>query len=333
MENTKYNIKFDKLCEKCHMGKLLCEPKQITGGLLHRMFEVKTEAGDYAIKALNPQVMMRPMARSNILNGEKIAAYAARYIPALPAKQFGETVIHKIDGQHYIIYDWIEGGSIYGENITNIHCEKIGGILGKIHSIDFSSLNIPKPEPVDAEPVDWDFYLQKGKLANSPWLQELSASLNDLSSFNRRYLISMKYLEKPLVIGHGDIDPKNVMWHNNNPVIIDWESAGYLHPAHELIVYAMYWSDVNNKNDKDKFVSFIKGYLKAAKLQAVDFGIVMDAGLSPNWLEYSLKRSLGIESADSAEQQMGTDNVFGTINYLKRYDSSINEILGWLSII
>lgn len=331
MDNTQYNLKFDKLCNSFDLGQLLGEPKQLTGGLLHRMYDVETTSGKYAIKALNPQVMLRPKARPDILNGERIAAYAARFIPSLSAKQFEDTVILEIDGQHYLVYDWIDGKSLFGENITTSHCEKIGCILGKIHTIDFLPLNIPIPVTTEDEPVEWDVYLQKGQQANSPWIGEFSQNLNSLYEWNIRYLASMKYLASPLVIGHGDIDPKNVMWHEDNPIIIDWESAGYLNPAHEFIVYSLYWSDVNEKKDKSKFIAFLKGYLNITHFETVDWRIVMDAGLSLRWLEYSLKRSLGIESADTAERQMGTDHVFGTIRYLKRYEASINQIVDWLN--
>jgi aminoglycoside phosphotransferase (APT) family kinase protein len=193
--------------------------------------------------------MLRPKAMSDIVNGEQIATVAARYIPALPAKQFDEKAVLEIDGQYYMVYDWVDGKSLYGENKTPTRCEQIGNILGKLHTIDFSSLNIPKPAVAAEALVDWDRYLHKGQEAGSPWIDELSANMDNLQDWNHRYLASMKYLEKPLVIGHGDIDPKNVMWSNDKPIIIDWESAGYLNPSHELIVYALYWSDMNEKID------------------------------------------------------------------------------------
>jgi len=331
VENIQYNIQFEKLCDELELGKLICEPEQLTGGLLHRMYSVETTSGKYAIKTLNPQVMLRPMAKSDIINGERIAVIAVDYIPALPAKNFGGAFIQQMDGQYYLIYDWAEGESLYGENITIDHCEKIGKILGKLHGIDFTSLNIQKPCEANEELVDWNRYLCEGKQTDSPWVEELSQNIADLYDWNRRYLSSMKYLESPLIIGHGDIDPKNVLWRDDQPIIIDWESAGYLNPAHEFIVYALYWSDVDEKIDKEKFFAFLNGYLSHASLDGYNWQTVMDAGLSPHWLEYSLKRSLGIESADIAEQKMGTEQVFGTINYLKRYAASIDQIAGWLN--
>ena len=333
MENTQYNLQFDKLCYAACIGNLLCEPMQLTGGLLHRMYAIETKTGKYAVKALNPQVMIRPKAMSDIVNGERIATVAAHYIPALPAKQFDGKAVLEIDGQYYMIYDWLEGSMLYGENIEPGHCEQIGKILGTLHTVDFSSLNIPVPTAIAEKPVDWDEYLTRGRQAGLPWIDELSLSLDRLYNWNSRYLASMKYLESPFLIGHGDIDPKNVMWCDGKPVIIDWESAGYLNPAHELIVYALYWSTLSEKVNKAKFTAFLNGYLSSTTLENVDWQIVIDAGLSPHWLEYSLKRSLGIESADATEQQMGTDHVFGTINYLKRYDMSISQIVEWLTKI
>ena len=137
MENIQYNIQFEKLCDTLDVGKLICDPEQVTGGLLHRMYSVETTTGKYAVKTLNPQVMLRPKAKSDIVNGERIAEIAADFIPALPAKKFGDKFLQQIDGQYYLVYDWIEGKSLYGENITVDHCEKIGGILGKLHNIDY----------------------------------------------------------------------------------------------------------------------------------------------------------------------------------------------------
>jgi len=331
MGNIQYNIQFENLCKSLDMGKLICEPEQLTGGLLHRMYAVETTFGKYAVKSLNPQVMLRPMAKSNITDGERIAAVAAGYIPAIPAKSFDDTLIQQIDGQYYLVYDWTEGKPIYGESITAGHCEKIGSILGKLHGIDFAQLDIQKPCAVMEELVDWNGYLNKGQQKDSPWAEKLSQNLDNLCEWNRRYLISMKYLENPLVIGHGDIDPKNVLWRDDQPIVIDWESAGYLNPAHEFIIYALCWAGENEKTDKEKFFAFLNGYLSHAPLNGYDWQIVMGAGLSPHWLEYSLKRSLGIESADAAEQEMGTRHVFGTLDYLKKYEAEIGQIVDWLN--
>lgn len=65
---------------------MLSMPEEIAGGLLHRMYAVETTQGKYAIKALNPQIMLRPVAMQRFINLEQIANTALKIIPALPAK-------------------------------------------------------------------------------------------------------------------------------------------------------------------------------------------------------------------------------------------------------
>ena len=330
METIQYNLNFDKLCEAAGIGNRHGEPAQIMGGLLHSMYRVETATGKYAVKVLNPQVMLRPRAMPDIVNGERIAAVAAQYIPALPAKRFANEVVLKIDGQYYMVFDWVEGGSIYNGGITPWHCEQVGMILGKLHTIDFSPLNLPRPAAFAEETVDWDGYSVNGEKSGLPWAEELSLHREKLREWNQRYLIAMKYLENRLVVGHRDIDPKNVLWCNDRPVVIDWESAGYINPSQEFIIHALYWSDSSGSISKEKFMAFARGYASSTGFDEVDWRMVMDAGLCPDWLTYNLKRSLGVESADDAERQLGTEQVFVTISYLKRYEASIAQIIEWM---
>ena len=60
MMNHDYCLQFDKLFGNFGLGSLLCEPEQIFGGHLHRMYAVTATTGKYAIKVLNPQVMYAP---------------------------------------------------------------------------------------------------------------------------------------------------------------------------------------------------------------------------------------------------------------------------------
>ncbi|MEK5451082.1 hypothetical protein [Paenibacillus sp. FSL R7-0331] len=50
-----------------------------------------------------------------------------------------------------------------------------------------------------------------------------------------------------------------------------------------------------------------------------------------DWLEYSVKRSLGVECTDEAEQQLGADQVIGTIESLNDYAAFIPVCMEWLA--
>lgn len=73
MSDIQYNLQFEKLCNVLKLGDIGGDPKPISGGLLHRMYAMETTQGKYAIKALNPQIMLRPVAMQNYINSELIS--------------------------------------------------------------------------------------------------------------------------------------------------------------------------------------------------------------------------------------------------------------------
>lgn len=330
-----YNLQFEKLCNILQLGEIVDMPKAISGGLLHKMYAIETLRGKYAIKALNPQIMHRPTAMQNFINSEHIANIASNNISALTAKRFNGVFMEEIDNQFYLVFDWIEGKSIKFDEINITHCEKIGAILADIHRTDFSKLGIVNDWSDDTtRTIDWSNYLQKGQKSNTVWANLLLEIIDKLYGWNAQASKSAKLLVSDMVISHRDLDPKNVMWNKDNPIIIDWEAAGYINPMQELTETAIYWSEDEIGNiDKEKFLAFIDGYKKKyGKLQE-NWRIVLVSGFlgKLNWLEYNLKRSLWIECTEAEEQQMGTTEVIGTINHIRGYADMISELEKWLN--
>jgi hypothetical protein len=65
----------------------------------------------------------------------------------------------------------------------------------------------------------------------------------------------------------------------------------------------------------------------------IDWNCVLNSGYAGmlGWLEYSLKRALGIESTDEEEKELGAEQVIGTIKELERYDNQLIILKKWLS--
>ncbi|EIT87459.1 aminoglycoside phosphotransferase [Fictibacillus macauensis ZFHKF-1] len=333
MSDTEYKLEFKNLCQTSQLGELINIPEPISGGLLHRMYYIQTNQGKYAIKLLNPQIMLRPKAMQNYINSEKIANFVSTKIPALPSKKINGGFIQQVDSQFYIVFNWIEGKSLKQDEIDESHCEKIGGILADIHRTDFSELAIPNEKSDIEEPTDWNYYLQKGKENRLEWAEILLNNLDSLYDWNSSAIEASELLSSNMVISHRDLDSKNVMWHFHNPVLIDWESAGFINPMQDLIETAIYWSK-NEKGEinKQRFFTFISGYKKRYGELPSYWKLVLANGYlgKLGWLEYSLKRSLGIECSDKEEQQLGTTQVTGTIYDIKSYAKQIPKLLGWL---
>lgn len=336
MKNDHYNFQFERLCNTLQLGTMIGAPKSLSGGLLHRMHCVETTQGKYAIKALNPKIMSRPKAMQRYIASGRIAEIAVSNIPALPAKRFYGKFMHEIDNQFYLVFDWLEGKSLKPGEINTAHCERMGSILADIHTMDFSELGMCHGHADSKALTDWKYYLQKGKENNAPWVNLLNNNITELYDWNTQANAAQKHLTSDLVISHRDLDPKNVLWVQDNPIIIDWESAGYANQMLELTETAFYWSENEKGNiSKERFLAFINGYKKRCGTLKADWRIVLSGGFSGKlgWLEYNLKRSLMLECAGEEEKQLGTAQVVETISAIKYYADMLSEIIGWLKDI
>ncbi|WP_400247478.1 phosphotransferase [Niallia sp. JL1B1071] len=324
---------FKKICNESNLGEIVGVPFSISGGLLHKMYAIETDKGKFAIKRLNPQIMKRPNAWKNYINSERIANLVSKKVPATPAKIINGDSIQEIDNHYYMIFNWIEGKMLKATAINCSHCEKIGSILAEIHRTDFSQLNLNEELGERLQSIEWKYYIQKGQESNAEWVVLLLEIVDRLYEWTSLANNANKLLSANLVISHRDLDPKNVLWHNDKPVLIDWESAGYINPMHDLIETALYWSeDDTGSMDKERFSTFINGYKKRyGKVQA-NWSTVLENGFSGklDWLEYNLKRSLWMECSDEEEQMMGTTQAIETIKEIKDYVEKIPILVDWL---
>ncbi len=332
MSENPIHVQIQKLCAMLRIGELTDAPEAVSGGFLHRMYSITTSQGKYAIKALNPQIMQRPEAMQNFIRSERIAVRAASHVPALPAIQIDGVSIHEIDDQFYLVFPWVEGKCLRPSEVETVHCGQIGAILADIHAADFTALGVLQANSHIAI-IDWDAYARMGQENQAAWVDQLLPIRDSLYAWNALAHHAEQFLAGDQVISHRDLDPKNVMWHLDKPMLIDWESAGSINPMQDLVETALYWSeDEQGSIDKNRFIVFIQSYKQKTEVVQTAWRKVLDYGYTGKlgWLEYNLKRSLNIACSDEEEQKMGTAQVIETIQALCRYADGIPEIERWL---
>ncbi len=329
-----YNIQIEKLCRKIKIGDIIGTPCQIQGGLLHRMYDVNTTTGRFAVKALNPVIMERKDTYNNYVLSEKIAYELSHVIEASHANIYNGTYVQELEGQYYLIYDFKEGKPLEQGEISPEHAYGIGAVVAKIHGTDFSHLKIQNDNTVKAREFDWRLFLDMGKERNAEWHGLLNGIRDRLAYIAEKMNEAYAALSTNETICHGDLDPKNVLWDSGTPVIIDWESAWYYNPQHDFLETALYWSRNEDLSiDYGRFSAFAKGYASIRPIAHHDWQTVLYSGYSAKlgWLEYSLKRSLGIECNDPAEQKLGTWQVGPTIDDILQYEKHIPGIIDFIN--
>ena len=336
-------MEIGKLVQSLGLGELQKEPSEVKGGLLHKMYRVTTSKGEYAVKVLNSEIMKRPTALLNTVNSEKIAAAFTGILPVVAAMEVQGKQIHELDGSFYMVFPWVEGRSVFPREINEKHCAAMGDILGRMHRADIAVDGVD-PEVAEAEEYPWDTYLQSAREQekqniqeeqNSNWLSQYEKAVCDIKKWNRAACDAQQTLAQTLVLSHRDLDPKNVMWNGAEPLIIDWEAAGYINPYQEFLEVLNYWADDGNGGlVHSYFDALTAAYGTYMSLVKVPWDAVFAGSFSGmlGWLDYNLRRAMGIEASGEEEIRMGEEQVIGTIGALYAYCDKVKQMQEWLGI-
>lgn len=157
-----------KVLQEMDLGTLKGPPCRVAGGLMHTMYAAVTERGKYAVKVLNPAVMKREKALENTIFSEKIARELSKKVPAVPAICENGEAVSALDRCYYMVFPWQSGKSVFAKEITPLHCERIGGILGAIHHANVQIDGAACGEAGAFAP-DWNTVLQKARQEKPSW--------------------------------------------------------------------------------------------------------------------------------------------------------------------
>ncbi|MBQ7776895.1 MAG: phosphotransferase, partial [Lachnospiraceae bacterium] len=312
---------------------LLEKPQAISGGLMHKMYHVTTTQGEYAIKALNPDIMKRPEALQNMINSELVSNALKGCVPLVAAKEFQGKHIWELEGAYFMVFDWLEGRSVFAPDITTSHCEQIGKLLGQIHTANVRVESLQKLLQ-GRETCDWSGLLARAEQENAECYVLLKAHLEEVARWDRQVVEGWQSMAQKQVISHRDLDPKNVMWKEAQPFIIDWEAAGYVNPFQELVEVLNYWIvDEQGQYNEEKFAALVQAYRESMDIRGVDWAVVLSSSFDGmlGWLEYNVKRAVGIEGSSEKDRQEGLQQVAGTLQELKRYEAQLETLRDWIA--
>lgn len=315
---------FIKIAKK-YNWELQGEPTCLNGGFMHKMYKINTEQGAYALKLLNPFVMQRETAMDNYAKAEQIEMLLEKQgIPILPSLSFNGRKMQEIDGQYFYIFDYFPGRVLKSNEITKYHCEEIGKVLAKIHSIDKKFEN----KFFSEMSIDWDFYLTKMKKIDMRLYTLLKDSLPVIKDSQNNGNLARKELPQIVSICHNDMDCKNVLWNGIDYRIIDLECLSYSNPFMELFELALCWSGYENcQIDFGLFQAFLKGYANAGGELPVDWETLYDCNNGRlEWLEYNVRRVLGIDCGED-EKEIGIEQVEETVQHIIFYSDMKKQIL------
>ncbi|MBA2677987.1 MAG: aminoglycoside phosphotransferase family protein [Ktedonobacteraceae bacterium] len=323
------------LCVLCDLGELLADPQAVTGGMLHRMWRLNTTRGLFAVKQLNPAIMRKPNIQHEYRVSEAVAqAMAKQGIPAVAALQCAGGLLQEVDGAFLLAYPWIDGEILSSAPVEPDRARQIGITLAHMHML---SLSLPEVAPLEWKHFhsdDWDILTFQAADVGLPWVHSVRAVLPMLLQWTQSYEDAGEKLMQQLVVSQRDLDQKNVIWQTPTaPKIIDWEAAGLINPAMELIGVALSWSGfVVGAPDKEIFTTLIDAYKQAG-------GTIQNTGLDAlhgllgtwlGWLLFNMRRSLGESITSEDERRLGIRETINTLAILRSLATHTEEWAQWL---
>ena len=320
------------LCNTFELGTPLNAPKKVSGGLLHKMWRINTDEASYAIKQLSQDIDLtnEAIVKNYNLTEEIAAQFASQGVPAIPAiKQAGKTLT-MIESTGFLIYPWVDAKPLHHDTISEPHALKIAKLLAKMHLINLNVPEIAEPEFIDVHSNDYLLDLiQKANGYSCPFSGELTGLQKDIVTINTAFQHTLPLLKKQVVVSHGDLDQKNVLWdHNDNPILIDWECARKLNPTHEIVDACLNWSGITTNFNKPLFLNMLKTYSKAGGgvgkdlLQAAFNGVL---GNWINWMVYNINRAC---STDESEQKtLGIEQVQQVLKTIVQLKNIIPDLM------
>lgn len=284
------------VCKHYQLGTLLELPQPIVGSKQHQLWRINTTQGCYVVKQFSPVIFDRQLDAALIEATEQLAAAVAqRTGNAIAAIVCNDRYVLNWVQQCVVVYPWIDRQPLSYEMITAMHCWQIGHALARIHQLNVSMTNfsVVQPPPlcsIEKLTLLWQQATELTSLVQAEdkvWLKEVYQQTNEAL-----------VLADPakFVLSHTDINPHNVLWLiPQQPLMIDWECASYVHPTIELLGVALNWSGVTTGYLKEEnFKAVIKGYAEfMGETPVLTKGLLCASYRSwLAWLEYMLQRLL-----------------------------------------
>ncbi len=320
------------------LGRVSSPITPLNGGAMHTMWRLGTEKSDFVVKKINTHITEREAFPGNYEISERIANhFHAQGIPAVAAIRNGSNYVVQLGEEAFITYPYVPGRILDLDEITAHHASTIGSIFAKLHNSPAASFAIPPPHYYIFEAEHWSDLIQQ------TGYDSLKRMLPTILRWNAIYRAIIPDLNNVLVVTHGDLHHKNVLWDTEgNASIVDWECVGSMNPYMEVFGYGLEWSGIIwGEFNEANFTELINAYVLSSpdkkrtlsllqeQADPAFYGWIGHSVLA--WTEFNLRRLLGLTSNDKVEIANGKEiiesQMIGCLQYLEQNERRLLDLI------
>lgn len=319
------------LCQRLGLGTCRSRLRQVSGGLHHRMWRLTTDYGRFAVKQLAAEVDINDANICQRFNATEAiaAAFAASGFNTIHALRCRSDYLQIIGADGYLVYPWTDARAQPRRNLSERHALKVAHMLARMHQADIHHHEL-QDRAVERRAEDKiRLLVQRAMICHARDYEFLQQHLPALLTITAEQTQAEQSLSRRMVISHGDLDQKNVLWNAaDEPIVIDWESARRVNPTREAIQLALDWSGISTAFEPSLFDKFINAYRRSGGIIAeheLRAAFICVQGEWLDWLMYNVGRSFDLE--DAAQRSLGGEQVDLALSTLLRLQRLMPSLL------
>ncbi len=188
-------------------------------------------------------------------------------------------------------------------------------------------------EGVGENATDWDAYIKAARQCRPDIAEVLEGNRELISLAEKEYAAALDSIPDMRCFCHGDMDCKNVLWLDGEPLLIDLECLDYGNPLLEMFQLALSWAGWPAcELDLGRFGGFLEAYQAEYGVVKTDWARISGVGYGwLDWLAYNARRALGIECGDEEERELGSREVHESIRRLRYFHSARQGLVSYIA--
>ncbi len=306
---------FSKIADYYGLGAIQGKPKALDGGRSHLLWRMDTTGGCFVVKQMLPR-FEKEVNVDLCRHTQAIAKLVAKHgLPAVTALVNRDCDICFIENKVvYMVFPYVNALRLSRSKMAIEQCTIGGDCLARLHGL---ALDVPSAP-------QWQFHFHSEYLDYIENLKQIKPKLatelwSMLDTIKHCYRVAAQYhalVPQNIVVSHRDLDTYNFIWDTQgNYYIVDWDTAGQVDAATELMYVAITWGmERYDYLNMDKVIALFKAYQKRRPLEIKDRLALLDTVLV-NWMNWMFKqlRRLATQSLTLAEQNAAISEIHNSV--------------------
>ncbi len=218
----------------------------------NQVFDVFADAGHFVVKYYEDELIQKRKAQVEV--SKKWQENGINCI--LPVGDF-----YKGERGYYLVYEYFENES--RKNLNDDDIKKLAQIQAKMHELNVSSTLLCDYREI-----------------------ELNIQRDELQDLIQKCNKGLANAKKELVISHNDFKPKNILWHANEPYLVDFDAVSKVNPTAAAYESAFTFAYDKGTVDVDRFKKYLREYQKHCAFNQSDYLKYVSMNGKLRWLAF-----------------------------------------------